>query len=689
MGLLDNFTQWAQTPQAQPAADGLLAAGLGILARNRGLNSGLAAVGQGGLDGLAQYQQSKQLQMQQQLQNAQLQQLGYQLQNNKLFFDAAKNYLNRAGVGPQGVGSVPQAPAGATDAGGVASGSDASGAGVQSYPVPMGGAAPQMAQPATFQQGAPTASQQPQMTPQTGPRAPDPIFGNLPDGLIGLGLLRDPNKLLENAMSQYAPTDIQKQLIAAGYKQGSPEYTAALNSVIKKAGYIAPTEGRPGGWTISPDGTRTWNPDVPKGAVPVTDAQGNFVGVAPMAGAAGVTAAQSRAQASGPAGFNLKEVWNPQTGQMEYQPTTNIAAAAEGGVAGATTPDQRAIVQTESNGNPNAVSPRGAQGAWQVMPNTQMNPGFGVQPAANNSRAELDRVGRDYYGAMLQRYGNPTLASVAYNMGPGATDNWLQSGGQFETLPQETRNYLGKVSLLTAMNGRGQQQSPAPQATAPQGGPMAAAAPPGYAQGAEGMAKDNAAAYSNLRNLASTSGDRLNTLDNMMALAQGTTKFGPGWDQRLDRIANLNSFLPPGMQLGGDDTANAQILQKYMSNLAQQYQKALGGTGTDAQLATVLKGTPNPDMLNKAMVEVIPKLKAQELALQAKTNAADQWLAQNGNNPAGFNKFESMWRQNYDPRVYQMQQMSPTDRQAFLKQQPDASALRAKTATALQNGWVQ
>lgn len=203
------------------------------------------------------------------------------------------------------------------------------------------------------------------------------------------------------------------------------------------------------------------------------------------------------------------------------------------------------------------------------------------------------------------------------------------------------------------------------------------------------MAKGNADAYQSLKNLASTSGDRLNTLDNMVALANGTTQFGPGWDQRIDRIANINSYLPSGMQLGNDDTVNAQVLQKYMSNLAQQYQKALGGTGTDAQLATVLKGTPTPDMMNKAIVEVVPKLKAQELALQAKTNAADQYLSQNNNNPASLNQFESTWRQNYDPRIYQMQQMTVPQRQNFIKSQPDANALRAKTATALQNGWVQ
>ncbi|BEU21567.1 lytic transglycosylase domain-containing protein [Paraburkholderia sp. 22B1P] len=686
MGLLDNFTQWAQTPQAQPAADGLLAAGLGILARNRGLNSGLAAVGQGGLDGLAQYQQSKQFQQQQQLQNAQLAQMGYALQKNKLLFDAANRLLNPNAAMAQSGGAQPAPQPGQTDVGGLPAGSSGSGPGVQSFPVPMSGqqspqAGAAAAQSAPSMQAAPAT--------QAAQASGGSPFGNIPNDLAGFGLLTDPTKLFEIAAGQYAPTDFQKTLRAAGIDPNSLLGKQLMQQQIAKQNYIAPTEGRPGGWTISPDGTRTWNPDVPKGAVPVMDAQGNFAGVAPMTGAAGVTAAQSRAQASGPAGFNLKEVWNPKTGQMEYQPTTNIAAAAGGRTAGATTPDQRAIVQTESNGNPNAVSPKGAQGAWQVMPNTQANPGFGVQPAANNSRAELDRVGRDYYNAMQQRYGNPTLASVAYNMGPGATDAWLQGGGQFETLPAETRNYLGKVSLLTAINGRGQQPAPAPQATASQGAPMAAAAPPGYVEGATTFAKANSDAYTNLRNLASTSGDRINTLDNMLALAQGATKFGPGWSERMDRIANLNGYLPSGMQLGGDDTANAQILQKYMSNLAQQYQKALGGTGTDAQLATVLKGTPTPDMMNKAMVEVIPKLKAQELALQAKTNAGDQWLAQNGNNPAGFNKFESMWRQNYDPRIYQMQQMTPTDRQAFLKQQPDAAALRAKTATALQNGWVQ
>ena len=130
--------------------------------------------------------------------------------------------------------------------------------------------------------------------------------------------------------------------------------------------------------------------------------------------------------------------------------------------SGASTPAERAIVSTESGGDPNAVSPKGAMGAWQVMPNTQLDPGFGVTPAANNSPEELNRVGKDYYNAMLSTYKSPTLAAIAYNWGPGNTDKWLESGAQPNKLPQETRDYLVNVGVRTATNERMPSQETAP-----------------------------------------------------------------------------------------------------------------------------------------------------------------------------------------------------------------------------------
>lgn len=93
----------------------------------------------------------------------------------------------------------------------------------------------------------------------------------------------------------------------------------------------------------------------------------------------------------------------------------------------------------------NAVSPKGARGPMQTMPDTLTNPGFGVKPAKDNSVSELRRVGHDYLKAMMSKYGNLEHALVAYNWGPGNADKWLASGAKWNDLPRETRQYITKV----------------------------------------------------------------------------------------------------------------------------------------------------------------------------------------------------------------------------------------------------
>lgn len=92
------------------------------------------------------------------------------------------------------------------------------------------------------------------------------------------------------------------------------------------------------------------------------------------------------------------------------------------------------------------TSPKGAQGEMQVMPGTQRDPGFGVEPARDSSPDEIARVGRDYLRALRSRYGDDKLAAIAYNMGPGATDKWLAAGADPSRLPAETRNYVAGMA---------------------------------------------------------------------------------------------------------------------------------------------------------------------------------------------------------------------------------------------------
>jgi hypothetical protein len=93
------------------------------------------------------------------------------------------------------------------------------------------------------------------------------------------------------------------------------------------------------------------------------------------------------------------------------------------------------------------TSSKGALGEMQVMPYTSKDPGFGIKPARSNDPDELRRVGDEYAAAMYNRYGDPKLAMIAYNMGPGATDKWLAAGADPRKLPKETQGYIRGVSL--------------------------------------------------------------------------------------------------------------------------------------------------------------------------------------------------------------------------------------------------
>lgn len=125
-----------------------------------------------------------------------------------------------------------------------------------------------------------------------------------------------------------------------------------------------------------------------------------------------------------------------------------------------------AVTKVESNGNPNAVSPKGAKGSMQVMPSTAIDPGFGITPAQDQSDGELRRVGTQYLGKLQQKYGDTRLALAAYNAGPGAVDNAMKAAsGDVETalsmLPKETQDYVPKV--LAAAGGAQDTQSQDPQ----------------------------------------------------------------------------------------------------------------------------------------------------------------------------------------------------------------------------------
>jgi hypothetical protein len=102
----------------------------------------------------------------------------------------------------------------------------------------------------------------------------------------------------------------------------------------------------------------------------------------------------------------------------------------------------RAIAHAESGYDALAVSPKGAQGVMQLMPQTSREYGV-VDPFSDR---ESIMAGARHLRMLMRRYGNDrVLVAAAYNAGPGAVARY---GG----VPPyaETQAYVAKVQLLYA-----------------------------------------------------------------------------------------------------------------------------------------------------------------------------------------------------------------------------------------------
>lgn len=104
------------------------------------------------------------------------------------------------------------------------------------------------------------------------------------------------------------------------------------------------------------------------------------------------------------------------------------------------------VIKAESNFDPNAGSPAGAQGLTQLMPETAA--GIGVDPSnpveAIEGGARILREHLDKFG------GDVELALAAYNAGPGAVE-------QYDGIPpySETQTYVPRVLGFAAEFSQG------------------------------------------------------------------------------------------------------------------------------------------------------------------------------------------------------------------------------------------
>jgi hypothetical protein len=109
----------------------------------------------------------------------------------------------------------------------------------------------------------------------------------------------------------------------------------------------------------------------------------------------------------------------------------------------------RAVMQAESGGDARAVSPQGAMGLMQIMPETwatlRLRYSLGADPFDPHDNII---AGTAYLRELHDRYGSPGFLA-AYNAGPARYEDHVATG---QPLPAETRSY---VALLAPMVGDG------------------------------------------------------------------------------------------------------------------------------------------------------------------------------------------------------------------------------------------
>lgn len=109
----------------------------------------------------------------------------------------------------------------------------------------------------------------------------------------------------------------------------------------------------------------------------------------------------------------------------------------------------RAVMRSESDGDPRAISPRGAMGLMQVMPETWTKLRIRHR-LGDDAYDPHDNIiaGAAYIRDLFDRYGSPGWVA-AYNAGPGRYEASLKG----RPLPTETRAYVAAIAPALGDDG--------------------------------------------------------------------------------------------------------------------------------------------------------------------------------------------------------------------------------------------
>jgi hypothetical protein len=243
-----------------------------------------------------------------------------------------------------------------------------------------------------------------------------------------------------------------------------------------------------------------------------------------------------------------------------------------------------------------------AKGEMQVLDSTARDPGYGIRPAREGDHDDLARVGREYFTKMLDKYGDPKLAAIAYNWGPGNTDKWIMAGADPSKLPRETQKYSADMAGGGAVHFQG-----------------------GGISDIFNMSKEEIADMMRRKLRMESARDTFSKMPAEAPAAEPKgAKLGPTATQNQpskSMMSRLGNFLgSPLTAVGAGGAGITALTGNYLDRLSNEDLEALqnSGGGDDTALAAAImrqgRNNPTPDA-NQAPAPAKP---AQALADQAK-----------------------------------------------------------------------
>jgi hypothetical protein len=263
------------------------------------------------------------------------------------------------------------------------------------------------------------------------------------------------------------------------------------------------------------------------------------------------------------------------------------------------------------------TSPKGAEGIMQVMPRTQLNPGYGVAPAQNKSPEELERVGRDYGVAMYNEFKDPKLAAMAYNWGPGNVKKWLESGRKLP-IPRETIQYAsnfakGGIAHFADAGLVGPEGSPMEQYLSENPPPEQE---PRRLTAAEKQAQFREKQLSKLQKSISTTAEKTTPSESTLGMRGLKTLLAP-----IAEAPIISSVIPA---IGGALSYGAT---KFLENRTPEELEQLEGYGADpsgTSFAAAIINAANRQPTNSSVPALVPKSSAPPVNTTSREQAVGQ-----------------------------------------------------------------